>query len=111
MPRPDCYFIMGGLNKKDYCIIDSKYASDMNCEVNVKTKWCTLRKPLPIARFSFGICTYGEYIIIVSGLCEVSQHDLGANFPEAILECDRYSPLNDEWSIMPDLPEGRSNPS
>lgn len=63
---------MGGLTRQDDLPFGCQSATDMNYEVNIRTKRCILRKPLPISRFSFGICSYGEYIIVVSGLIELT---------------------------------------
>jgi len=44
-------------------------------------------------------------------LDQSTQEDFGQEFPISILECDRYSPVENKWEIMPNLPEGRINPS
>ena len=66
---------------------------------------------MPIARFSFGICVYGEWIFVVSGLNSMTQRDFGQQQPQSFIECDRYNIKTNEWHAMPDLPEGRVNPS
>jgi hypothetical protein len=71
---------------------------------------------MPVARFGFGACHYLDSIIVVSGIDGVTVEDQGQEYIEALLECDRYYPYEDEWvqetdKLMPNLPEGRTNPS
>lgn len=110
LPWPDIYYLMGGFNSYVKGLTANR-ASNQNFEINLKTGRCTRKKPLPIARFAFGLCTYGQNIIVVSGLDQCTQEDFGQEFPISILECDRYLPEEDKWEIMPNLPEGRINPT
>lgn len=67
---------MGGFNDRVVGLSNNQ-GSNQNYEVNIKTNRCVAKTPMPIGRFSFGICTYGEWIIVVSGLCEIVQEDFG----------------------------------
>jgi len=57
--------------------IDACRASDQNYEVSLKTGLCVKRRPMPLPRYSFGICAQGEYIFVVGGLDQVTQEDFG----------------------------------
>ena len=61
---------MGGFDKNKFGV-DSVRASSQNYEINIRTGICMKRRPMPIARFSFGICVYGESIIIIGGIDQV----------------------------------------
>lgn len=52
-------------------IADSVRACTQNYEINLKSGVCMKRRPMLLARYSFGICVYGEYIFVVGGIDQV----------------------------------------
>ena len=110
LPMRDCFFVMGGFLPQAVGITNNA-ASGQNFHVNVETHRCVQRAPMPIPRYGFGACAYRDQIIVVGGLDETTQEDYGQTHLDSILECDRYLPFEDTWSPVPNLPDGRTNPS
>jgi hypothetical protein len=53
--------------------------------------------PLPVPRSGMGVASDGDAVIV-----------LGGEGPEGIYDqVNRYDPAADEWSSLPDLPQGR----
>lgn len=62
---------------------------------------------MPVGRYAFATCAYGEYIFVLGGLFELVQADRGQKIPDSLKRCDNFNVKRDCWTEMPDLPEAR----